>query len=106
MSEKTGDKKFQHMAIGLMALTGLATLLHAIHGLYRDLKPKPEPHTSLQSARFSQTAVPLEEPQLQATAQHHDHSWVHRARVSKPRVEGTKTWVQLQSRSPNGWEQS
>jgi hypothetical protein len=38
MAEKTGDKKFNIIAIGLMAITGVATMLHALHSIVRDLR--------------------------------------------------------------------
>ena len=38
MAEKTGDRKFNLIAIGLMAITGVATLFHALHSIAKDFR--------------------------------------------------------------------
>lgn len=85
MSEKTGDKNFQRMALGLMALTGLGTLLHAAHEIWRDIKPKREP---------ARQEPPYQPPtpsyaQEQTGGQQHDESprrsWVETSRVQEPK---------------------
>jgi hypothetical protein len=37
MSKETGDKNFRLMAIAMMVVTGLATVLHVGHMLWRDM---------------------------------------------------------------------
>ena len=37
MSEKSGDRSMKIMGMILLAMTGLATMLHAGHAIYRDL---------------------------------------------------------------------
>ena len=98
MSEKTGDKNFQRMAIGLMALTGLGTLLHAIHEMYRDLKPKRE---KVPPALPARPAVSNDETEHRHEA-NTDESWVQKARVSDRPGEGERAWTESVSRQPQG----
>lgn len=86
MSEKTGDKMFQRMAIGFMALTGIGTLLHAIHELYRDVQPKRE------KAQHTPQDHPLEKEPENSPVDVASQSWVHKARVSERPAEGERVW--------------
>jgi hypothetical protein len=38
MGKESGDRTFKIMAIAMMAVTGLATLFHAVHTLWRDVR--------------------------------------------------------------------
>ena len=95
MSEKTGDKNFQRMAIGLMALTGIGTLLHLCHEILRDLKPKREKGESGDFTRPPVRQWHDEEPhQLGRT----DQSWVARTGVEERAADGEKRWAEHNSR--------
>lgn len=95
MSEKTGDKNFQRMAIGLMALTGLGTLLHAIHEMYRDLKPKREKAKPELPACSADEHDQIRQHRHEATP---DESWVQKARVGDRPGEGERVWADSISR--------
>ena len=95
MSEKTGDKNFQRMAIGLMALTGIGTFLHVCHQIYLDLKPKREKGESGRSDRPPGQLRHDEEPhQLGRT----DQSWVARTGVTEWATDGENRWTEHNSR--------
>ncbi len=94
MSERTGDRNFQRMAIGMMALTGIGTLLHGIHALIRDLQPKREKAT----AAPVRAAEPKEPPPQPAHEEHAETSWVTKARVSDRPAEGERAWSDSVSR--------
>jgi len=98
MSEKTGDKTFMRMAIGLMALTGLGTLLHAFHEIYRDLMPKRENDKPGRAYLPPRPAEPDEEPQRPRRDDGPESSWVHKARVSERPAEGEKIWAEHRGR--------
>lgn len=89
MSERTGDKTFQRMALGLMALTGIGTLLHAVHELYRDVQPRRE---KAKAAAQAQPAEAKGEPQPLAHDEIPSQSWVHKARVGERPAEGERLW--------------
>jgi hypothetical protein len=98
MSEKTGDKNFMRMAIGLMALTGLGTLFHALHEIYRDLKPRREndkPERAYQPPRPEEYD---EEPHRHQRGDSPEKSWVRKARVGERPAEGEKVWADHGSR--------
>ena len=97
MSEKTGDKNFQRMAIGLMALTGIGTLLHLCHQIYLDLKPKREKGESRHSDRPPGQYRQDDEPPQPGRP---DQSWVTRAGVSERTADGEKRWTEHNSRQP------
>jgi hypothetical protein len=42
MDRQTGDKTFRLLAIGMMCVTALATGVHALHGLCRDVRGRRE----------------------------------------------------------------
>jgi hypothetical protein len=42
MDRQTGDKTFRLLAIGMMCVTALATGVHALHGLWRDVRGRRE----------------------------------------------------------------
>ena len=99
MSEKTGDKHFQRMAIGLMALTGIGTLLHLCHEILRDLKPKREKGESGDSNRphGRPASPPREETPEHAEGTEHRASWVHKARVGE-RADSPRAWTEHAAR--------
>ena len=96
MSEKTGDKTFMRIAIGLMALTGLGTILHAVHEIYRDLVPKRETRRPERAYPPSRQSDPDEE-QLHRRDDGPDRSWVSKARVNDRPAEGEKVWAEHRS---------
>jgi hypothetical protein len=44
MDRETGDKTFRLMAIGMMVITAVATGVHALHSLWRDVRGRREGH--------------------------------------------------------------
>lgn len=96
MSEKTGDKAFMQMALGLMALTGLATLIHAAHEIYRDLKPKRETDRPARAYPTLRLAEPNEEQHRRDDGP--QTSWVSKARVSDRPAERERLWADHNSR--------
>jgi len=98
MSEKTGDKTFMKMALGLMALTGLATIFHACHEIYRDLKPKREADRPARAYPPPRLVEPDEGQYRRDDGP--ESSWVHKARVSERPAEGERQWAEQHSRQP------
>ncbi len=96
MSEQTGDKNFQRMAIGLMAVTGLATFAHVIHEIWRDLRPKRE------AAKAEPAYQPPRRAEYDDEPGDHDQgrqrSWVQKSRVSERQAEGEKSWTEHSGR--------
>ena len=92
MSEKTGDKTFMRIAIGLMALTGLGTILHAVHEIYRDLVPKRETRRPERAYPPSRQSGPDEDWHRRDDGP--DNSWVRKARVNERPAEGEKVWAE------------
>jgi hypothetical protein len=37
MGKESGDKTFRLMAVAMMAVTGMAAMLHAVHTVYKDM---------------------------------------------------------------------
>ena len=99
MSEKTGDKNFQRMAITLMALTGLGTVLHVIHEFYRDMQPKRDKAKPALPARSAEANDETQQHRHEANP---DQSWVQKARVSDRPGEGERVWAESVSRPPQG----
>lgn len=101
MSEKTGDKNFHRMAIGFMALTGLGTLLHAVHEIYRDMQPRRAKDRPAPAADAARPAGPLEQVSL-----HHEavpaESWVQRTRPGDRQAEGDRVWTEAIARQAKG----
>jgi hypothetical protein len=92
MSKETGDRSFQVMALVMMVVTGLATMLHAGHVLWRDMKPKrgreheaAEPDRQPRKAEAGEEMRRQDEPEV---------SWVKKARISERPAEGEKVWAQ------------
>ena len=94
MSEKTGDKNFQRMAIGLMALTGLGTLFHVLHEIYRDLKPKYQSDNRSRREPPPYTNQREEPPYEDRPNDDPKGRWVQRSRVSERHADGDKGWVE------------
>jgi hypothetical protein len=101
MSEKTGDKNFRWMAIGMMALTGLATLFHAGHVIWRDLTASKRERQN-GGADHDQPpprhAEPEEEPSRHRRDDSPHGSWVDKARVSERPANGEKAWTDQRRR--------
>ena len=95
MSEKTGDKNFQRMAIGLMALTGIGTLLHLCHEIIRDLRPKREKGEAVHSERPTVPQWKDEEPRQFGRP---DQSWVARTGVNERAADAEQRWTEHYSR--------
>ena len=88
MSEKSGDRSMKIMGMILLGMTGLATVLHAGHAIYRDLfaakgknvqkdnDPSP-PNVAHQF--FGRTA---EEGEGERCAPGAEGSWVRKARLT------------------------
>ena len=94
MSEKTGDKNFQRMAIGLMALTGLGTLFHALHQIYRDLKPKYPNDNRSRREPPSSPSPRDEQPYEDRPDDDPKERWVQRTRVGERYADGDKGWAE------------
>ena len=96
MSEKTGDKTFMRIAIGLMALTGLGTILHAVHEIYRDLVPKRE--TRNPDRAYPPPRLAGSDEDWHRRDDGPDNSWVRKARVNDRPAEGERQWADHHSR--------
>lgn len=94
MSEKSGDRSMKIMGMILLAMTGLATVLHAGHAIYRDLfaargkkvqKVDDPPPPNAAHQFFGRTA---EEGAGEGGATGTEGSWVRRARLTDRAVGG------------------
>ncbi|KAJ3077636.1 hypothetical protein HK102_005074 [Quaeritorhiza haematococci] len=97
MAEKTGDKTFQRMALGLMALTGIGTLLHAVHELYRDIQPrrdKPMPAPVALLANPHSETTPHESQPVSNGG--------NKPRLSERQADGERLWADTISRQGHG----
>lgn len=92
MAEQTGDKTFQRMALAMMALTGIGTLLHAVHNLYRDIHPKRD------TAKPPPAAPHGDPPPQQDFA----GSRSHNARTNDRPAESERRWTDTISRQGHG----
>ena len=92
MAKDTGDKKFQLFAMVAMAVSGLVAILHSVHMIYRDLKPKRENDKPERSYQSPPQALYVDEPpHLQEGGT--QRSWVQKARVSEQPAESEKRWT-------------
>ncbi len=93
MSEKSGDRSMKIMGMILLAMTGLATMLHAGHAIYRDLfaargkkvqkDNDPPPNAARQF--LGRTA---EEGAGESGASGTEGSWVRKARLTERTAAG------------------
>ena len=91
MSKESGDKTFKIVAMVMMAASGLATLLHAGHVIFRDMKGKRE------QAPASRPAVPKRpepEDEPHGESDDPDRSWVAKARVGGRADGQEKRWAE------------
>ena len=97
MSKQTGEKTFQIMAMVMMGVSGLATLWHAGHVIYRDMTSgrRNQERDAIQANR--QASPPREEPPEHSTGTDRQGSWVHKARVAE-RPSSPKPWVEHAAR--------
>jgi hypothetical protein len=89
MSEKSGDRSMKIMGMVLLAMTGLATMLHAGHAIYRDLfagsgnkvQKGGEPAPSKAAHQFLGRSA--EEGAGERSAAGTEGSWVRKARLTE-----------------------
>jgi hypothetical protein len=92
MSKETGDRSFQVMALAMMVVTGLVTMLHAGHVLWRDMKPKRgREHDPVETERQPCKIDARDEVRRPDES---EMSWVEKTRVSERPPEGEKAWAQ------------
>jgi hypothetical protein len=95
LSEKSGDRTLKLFGLALLAVSGLATVLHAGHAIYRDIfgaKAKGQRGRG----EGSSPARPEQGATATGEAEPNDHdqrSWVHKARLTD-RPEGEKRWAE------------
>jgi hypothetical protein len=92
MSKETGERSFQWMALAMMVVTGLATMLHAGHVLWRDMKAKHGKEQE-RAEPERQPRKPEADEELRLHNQP-ETNWVKKARVSERPPEGEKVWAQ------------
>ena len=97
MSKETGEKTFQIMAMVMMGVSGLATLWHAGHVIYRDMTAGRRSHERDAGPPDRPAGPPREEPSEHAAGSGHTGSWVHKARVAE-RASSPKPWVEHAAR--------
>ena len=95
MGKESGDRNFKLIALAVMAATGIATLLHAAHVVWRDLRDERR-----QGRRYDR---PLPSHEMTGNAgddtdeaepqQHDGQSWVRKARLTD-RPDGEKRWAE------------
>jgi len=86
MGKESGDRNFKLIALAVMAATGIATLLHAAHVVWRDLREeRTQGRRNDRRPPFPDKAPPVEYASGEAEPQDHDQrSWVRRARLTEP----------------------
>jgi hypothetical protein len=84
MGKESGDRYFKFIALAMMAATGLATLLHGVHVVWRDMR---EDRRNARDDRRHPPRVDAphaehgtEEPDPRS---HDERSWVHKARLTE-----------------------
>jgi hypothetical protein len=95
MGKESGDRNFKLIALAVMAATGIATLLHAAHVVWRDLREERR-----QGRRYDR---PQFRPDISGNAgderaesqplRHDEQSWVRKARLTE-RPEGEQRWAE------------
>lgn len=82
MGKESGDRNFRFIALAMMVATGLATLLHAGHVVWRDMREdrrnSREDRHRLADPPHKEDAA--EEPDLRG---HDGRSWVDKARLTE-----------------------
>jgi hypothetical protein len=92
ISEKSGDRSIKFIGLLMLGMTGLATMLHAGHAIYRDLfaakGKKDQGQGNPSSPKSSPESPVIEEPPYG----HHDadpeRSWVRKARLTERTAAG------------------
>ena len=98
MSKQTGEKTFQIMAMVMMGVSGLATLWHAGHVIYRDMNAgRGRDHRRDDGPPVRPASPSKEEPPEHEAGTDHQGSWVHKARVAE-RASSPKPWVEHAAR--------
>lgn len=99
MSKETGDRTFKVMALVLMAASGLATLLHAGHAIFRDLTAgrgrRGPVHEEGPPERPARPHVDMPEHDA---GPGHRASWVHKARVAERPAGPQRAWAETVAR--------
>ena len=99
MSKETGDRTFKVMALVLMAASGLATLLHAGHAIFRDLTAGRGRHVHEHEAGPTERQTgPREEAPEHGGGPEHRTSWVHKARASERPAGTHRAWTEAAAR--------
>jgi hypothetical protein len=100
MSKETGDKNFRLMAMAMMAVTGIATVLHVGHLLWRDMTAKCDKEHDKNEERARKPRQHPECDEEQDVDRHDsgsEKSWVRKARVTARTAEGEKVWSEHHS---------
>lgn len=97
MSKQTGEKTFQIMAMVMMGVSGLATLWHAGHVIYRDMTSGRRTQERDATQAIRPASPPREETPEHAAGSDHQDSWVHKARVAE-RAGSPKPWAEHAAR--------
>jgi hypothetical protein len=93
MAKDTGDKTFKLFAIISMGVSGIIALLHSVHMIYRDLRPKREKENDRPEGSYqpSRPADYDDEPPHHDRDNRPSETWVARARREE-RAGGEKRW--------------
>lgn len=84
IAEKSGDRSIKILGLLMLGMTGLATMLHAGHAIYRDLfaskgrKGEGASHPATPSARPESPAI----DEMLYQGADAERSWVQKARLS------------------------
>ena len=78
----------------MMAVSGLATLVHAGHSIYRDMTANRRRDHSRDDGPGERAARPAREEPPQHTEIDRRTSWVHKARVAGRTDGPTKAWTE------------
>jgi hypothetical protein len=88
LAEKSGDRSIKIMGLIMLGMTGLATMLHAGHAIYRDLfagkarKDQGPSYPATPKARPESPAID------EAPHQGAEQSWVRKARLTEREPAG------------------
>ncbi len=91
ISEKSGDRTLRIFGYIMLAVTGLGTLIHASHAIYRDLFSKKAQGEHGQSHRGPERTPRHnddDEPQAASNANGQQGSWVRKARLTERQPAG------------------
>ena len=110
MDRQTGDKTFRVLAIGMMCVTALATGVHALHGLWRDVRGRREAHDYGRGDWRSRPAADESEYSYSArdgaAGRHEDsapeRTWSRREERRGRSSEGDEGWAQYRREQGEG----